>query len=64
MGLPVFPGVRLPASIPFTKALNFIREQRDGLHVYLEDADVLNDTYHLERVLRVTTLIRKNWMFS
>ena len=53
----------LPSS-PFTKALNYIRERRDGLSVYLDDAAVPIDTNHLERALRVIPLGRKNWMFS
>jgi transposase len=53
----------LPSS-PFTKALNYIHERRDGLAVYLDDADVPIDTNHLERALRVIPLGRKNWMFS
>ena len=53
----------LPSS-PFTKALNYIRERRDGLAVYLDDPDVPIDTNHLERALRVIPLGRKNWMFS
>ncbi len=35
----------LPSS-PFTKALNYIRERRAGLEVYLDDADVAIDTNH------------------
>ena len=53
----------LPSS-PFTKALNYIRERRDGLAVYLDDPGVPIDTNHLERTLRVISLDRKNWMFS
>ncbi len=53
----------LPSS-PFTKALNYIRERREGLAVYLDDPDVPIDTNHLERALRVIPLGRKNWMFS
>ncbi|WP_373890083.1 IS66 family transposase [Massilia sp. DJPM01] len=53
----------LPSS-PFTKALNYIRERREGLAVYLGDPDVPIDTNHLERALRVIPLGRKNWMFS
>ena len=53
----------LPSS-PFTKALNYIRQRRDGLAVYLDDPDVPIDTNHLERALRVIPLGRKNWMFS
>jgi transposase len=47
----------LPSS-PFTKALNYIRERRDGLAVYLDDPDVPIDTNHLERALRVIPLGR------
>lgn len=53
----------LPSS-PFMKALNYIRERRDGLAVYLDDPDVPIDTNHLERALRVIPMGRKNWMFS
>ncbi|MFC3107810.1 IS66 family transposase [Undibacterium arcticum] len=53
----------LPSS-PFTKALNYIRERRAGLEVYLDDPDVAIDTNHLERALRVIPMGRKNWMFS
>jgi len=53
----------LPSS-PFTKALNYIRERRDGLAVYLDDPGVQIDTNHLERALRVIPLGRKNWLFS
>lgn len=53
----------LPSS-PFTKALNYIRERRTGLMVYLDDPDVSIDTNHLERALRVIPMGRKNWMFS
>lgn len=52
----------LPSS-PFTKALNYIRERRTGLAVYLDDPDVAIDTNHLERALRVIPMGRKNWMF-
>jgi transposase len=52
----------LPSS-PFTKALNYIRERRDGLTVYLDDPDVPIDTNHLERALRVIPMGRKNFMF-
>ncbi|WP_455289701.1 IS66 family transposase [Cupriavidus necator] len=45
----------LPSS-PFTKALNYIRERREGLAVYLDDPDVPIDTNHLERALRVIPL--------
>jgi hypothetical protein len=52
----------LPSS-PFTKALAYIRERREGLKVYLDDPDVPMDTNHLERALRRIPLGRKNWMF-
>lgn len=52
----------LPSS-PFTKALHYIRERRQGLEVYLDDPDVAIDTNHLERALRVIPMGRKNWMF-
>lgn len=52
----------LPSS-PFTKALAYIRERRDGLKVYLDDPDVPMDTNHLERALRRIPLGRKNWLF-
>jgi len=52
----------LPSS-SFTKALNYIRERRDGLAVYLSDPDVPIDTNHLERSLRVIPMGRKNWNF-
>lgn len=53
----------LPSS-PFTKALNYLRERRAGLEVYLSDPDVPIDTNHIERALRVIPMGRKNWMFS
>jgi len=52
----------LPSS-PFTKALAYIRERRDGLQVYLNDPDVPMDTNHLERALRAVPLGRRNWLF-
>jgi transposase len=52
----------LPSS-PFTKALAYIRERRDGLQVYLNDPDVPMDTNHLERALRAVPVGRRNWPF-
>ncbi len=52
----------LPSS-PFTKALAYIRERRDGLQVYLHDPDVPMDTNHLERALRAVPMGRRNWLF-
>jgi hypothetical protein len=42
----------LRPSTPFTKALNYVRERRLGLEVFLTDPDVPLDTNHLERALR------------
>jgi len=52
----------LPSS-PFIAALAYIRERRAGLEVYLDDPAVSIDTNHLERVLRVIPMGRKNWLF-
>jgi len=41
----------LPSS-PFTKALAYARNRRNGLEVFLTDPDVPIDTNHLERALR------------
>jgi len=38
---------------PFIQALNYVRERRVGLEVFLTDPDVPIDTNHLERALRV-----------
>ena len=52
----------LPSS-PFTKALAYVRERREGLEVYLNDPDVPIDTNHIERALRVIPMGRRNWLF-
>lgn len=52
----------LPSS-PFTKALAYARERREGLMLYLDDPDVEIDTNSLERALRAIPMGRKNWMF-
>jgi transposase len=52
----------LPSS-PFTQALNYVRERRLGLEVFLSDPDVPIDTNHLERTLRVIPMGRKSWLF-
>ena len=44
-------------------ALNYSRERRWGLEVYLTDPDVPIDNNHLERALRVIPMGRKSWMF-
>ena len=48
---------------PFITALNYARERRAGLEVFLSDPDVSPDTNHLERALRVIPMGRKNWNF-
>jgi transposase len=48
---------------PFIKALNYVRERRSGLEVFLTDPDVPIDTNHLERALRVIPMGRKSWLF-
>ena len=51
-----------PATL-FTKALNYVRERRLGLEVFLTDPEVPMDTNHLERSLRAIPMGRKNWNF-
>jgi transposase len=46
-------------SNPFIQALNYVRERRVGLEVFLTDPDVPIDTNHLERALRVVPMGRK-----
>jgi transposase len=48
---------------PFIKALNYVRERRSGLEVFLTDPDVPIDTNHLERALRVIPMGRRSWLF-
>jgi transposase len=50
-------------SNPFVQALNYVRERRLGLEIFLADPDVPIDTNHLERALRVVPMGRKNWNF-
>jgi transposase len=50
-------------SNPFIKALNYVRERRLGLEVFLIDPDVPIDTNHIERALRVIPMGRKSWLF-
>jgi transposase len=47
-------------SNPFIKALNYVRERRLGLEVFLIDPDVPIDTNHIERALRVIPMGRKS----
>ena len=48
---------------PFTQALEYARERRLGLEVFLTDPDVPIDTNHLERALRAIPMGRKSWNF-
>ncbi len=48
---------------PFIQALNYVRERRVGLELFLTDPDVPIDTNHLERALRVVPMGRKSWLF-
>lgn len=50
-------------SNPFIQALNYVRERRFGLEVFLTDPDVPLDTNHIERALRVIPVGRKLWLF-
>jgi transposase len=50
-------------SNPYIQALNYVRERRAGLEVFLTDPDVPIDTNHLERALRVVPMGRKSWLF-
>lgn len=52
----------LPSS-PFTKAMAYARERKEGLTVYLKDAGVAIDTNAIERALRVIPMGRRNWLF-
>ena len=53
----------LPKS-PLAKALNYARERRSGLEVFLDDPAVPIDTNHLERALRPVPLGKRNWLFA
>jgi len=48
---------------PFIQALNYVRERRVGLEIFLTDPGVPIDTNHLERALRVVPMGRKSWLF-
>lgn len=50
-------------SNPFIQALNYVRERRVNLEVFLTDPDVPVDTNHIERALRVIPMGRKSWLF-
>jgi transposase len=47
-------------SNPYIQALNYVRERRAGLEVFLTDPDVPIDTNHIERALRVIPMGRKS----
>ncbi len=53
----------LPSS-PFTKALGYVRDRREGLEVFLSDPDVPIATNPIERALRVIPMGRRNWLFG
>jgi transposase len=53
----------LRPATPFIKALNYARERRLGLEVFLTDPDVPISTNHLERSLRPIPMGRRNWLF-
>jgi len=48
---------------PFTVALDYARERRLGLEIFLTDPDVSIDTNHLERALRAIPMGRKSCNF-
>jgi hypothetical protein len=50
-------------SNPFIQALDYARERRFALVVFLSDPDVPLDTNHIERALRVIPMGRKSWLF-
>jgi hypothetical protein len=50
-------------SNPSIQALNYVRERRVGLEIFLADPDVPIDTNHLERALHVVPMGRKNRNF-
>lgn len=53
----------LRPATPFTQALNYVRERRLGLELFLTDPDLPMGTNHLERTLRAIPMGRKNWHF-
>ena len=55
-------GDLLPSN-PLSKALNYTRERRTELKVFLTDPEVPIDTNHLERALRAIPMGKKNWLF-
>lgn len=53
----------LTPSNPLSKALNYARERKMALEVFLDDPAVAIDTNHLERGLRPIPMGKKNWLF-
>jgi transposase len=51
-------------SSPLYKALNYLKNQRESLRVFLKDVKVSLDNNVSERALRVIALGRKNFMFA
>ncbi len=52
-----------PPKDPLLLAVNYARNRRDALEVYLSDPDVPIDTNHLERAIRAIPMGRRNWLF-
>src|SRR5580704_14940188 len=48
---------------PEKQALEYARERRLGLEVFLTDPDVPLDTNHPERALRAIPMGRRSWLF-
>jgi len=55
--------VDLLPSNPLSKALKYISERQTELKVFLSNPNVMIDTNHLERALRVIPMGRKNFLF-
>jgi len=53
----------LTPSNPLSKALNYARERKTALEVFLDDPAVAIDTNHLERGLRPIPMGKKCWLF-
>lgn len=48
---------------PLDKALQYARNRKGSLEVFLSEPDVAVDTNHLERALRAILMGKKNWLF-
>ena len=53
----------LVPSDPLSKALKYARSREAHLCLYLPDPELMLDTNHLERTLRVISMGRKSWLF-